>query len=158
MPGLSNRFLQKFLIKKCEHFLGVFSVDQIPPNLWKKSCCFIVNLDESTEPGSHFVAVYIDRQNVLWYFDSYALSPLVFSTHLVSFLSPWIKSGKIKMASPFPIQNFDSLFCGWFSAAFCLFVNVPFHPNHFFSLFDERDLLKNEKIIICMLKNLCKPK
>lgn len=55
------------------NFLGFFSADQIPfhiPNF----CCFIMNTDDISKPGRHWVCV-INRDGSKYYFDSYGLSP-----------------------------------------------------------------------------------
>ena len=158
MSGLSNIFLEEFLVRKCHNFIGVFSVDTAPSNLWKKNCCCIINLSEARHPGTHFIAVYIDKQNVLWYFDSFALPPPIYNFHLMSFLKQWMTSGKIKYVLSHPIQDFDSIFCGWYTAAFCLFVNAfsNYGPQHFHTFFDKVSLRANEKIVCLLIKSLCR--
>ena len=157
--GLSNVFLEKFLSARCSNFIGVYSVDTVPPDLWrrKQRCCSIINLSKANHPGSHFIAIYIDGGNNLWYFDSYALPPPVLNYHLMVFLKQWIERKKMRYVLSRPIQDFDSLFCGWHTAAFCLFVNAhpKYHPRHFHSLFDTLNLRKNEKIVSYLIKNLC---
>ena len=156
--GLSNRFLQAFLSVQCGNFVGVFPVDKVPPRLWKKKkpCCGIINLSEAHLPGSHFIAFFIDKQKVLWYFDSYALPPPLYNVHLISFLKKWIKNNKIKYALSEPIQDFQSLFCGWHVAAFCLFVNAypKLEPRCFVTFFDRINLRKNEKISMYLIQSL----
>ena len=153
--GLTNVFLEKFLLPKCENFIGVYSVDKIPSHLWKKNCCCIINLSKTGHPGSHFIAIYINKQNELWYFDSYALPPPILNTHLMRFLKKWIDQNKIICVPSQQIQDFDSLFCGWYTAAFCLFVNLN-HPMNFDTLFDKKNLRKNEKIVLHLVKSLCR--
>ena len=157
MAGLSNSFLEKFLSTKCNNFVGVYSVDTVPRNLWGKSCCGIINLSKADHPGSHFIAIFINERNELWYFDSFALPPPMLNYHLMRFLKKWIERKKIKYALPRPIQDFDSLFCGWYAAAFCLYVSDPsnFRPHHFHSLFDVSSLRMNEKIVSHLIKSLC---
>ena len=96
MSGLSNHFLENFLLPKCENFIGVYPVDRVPLNLWGRCCSAIINLSEADHPGSHFIAIYIDRDNVLWYFDSFALLPPIYNSHLFDFLKKWIRCGKMK--------------------------------------------------------------
>ncbi len=160
MSGLSNHFLENFLLPKCENFIGVYPVDRVPLNLWGRCCSAIINLSKADHPGSHFIAIYIDRDNVLWYFDSFALLPPIYNSHLFDFLKKWIRCGKIKCVLSRPIQDFDSLFCGWHTAAFCLFVN--FYPNCdpplFHTLFDGNTLRRNERIVSHIVKILSKKK
>ena len=62
-----------FLLSKyCE---GVFPVGMLPTTTTvlneKLPTAFIVNLDPSTLPGSHWVALYFDKDKQCEYFDSY---------------------------------------------------------------------------------------
>jgi hypothetical protein len=56
-----------------KNFRGVFMKDQLPhqPN---KTETGIINLDNSTGPGTHWVAYAIDPRGIV-YFDSYGLAP-----------------------------------------------------------------------------------
>ena len=159
--GLSNRFLQTFLSVQCDNFVGVYPVDKVPPRLWEeKPCCGIINLSEAHLPGSHFVAFFIDKQKVLWYFDSFALPPPIHNVHLILFLKKWMKNKKIKCVLSEPIQDFQSLFCGWHTAAFCLFVNAypKSDPRRFVTFFDSINLRKNEKIVMYLIQSLIRKK
>lgn len=49
-----DRICHKVLDK---NFLGVFAVDEIPIEILDYSHLFIVNLDRSDQPGSHWIAV-----------------------------------------------------------------------------------------------------
>ena len=80
--------------KDAINFIGVYSVDTVPKNLWKKCCCSIINLSEAHETGSHFIAVYINKQNDLWYFDSYALPLPIHNYHLMIFFRKMDKMWK----------------------------------------------------------------
>lgn len=52
-------------------FRGIYPIDLLPSN--KKAGIYIVNLDPSTESGSHWVALETGRKNI--YFDSYGMAP-----------------------------------------------------------------------------------
>ena len=153
--GLSNRFLNRYLKPKCNLFIGVFPVDKCPnPNRLRRPFSLIVNLSEAALPGSHFVAMYVDERNNLWYFDSFAFSPPVYNTHLIIFLAEWIRQSKIIHVTKRPVQSYDSLFCGWFVASFCLFVE-KYPPSNFDSFFDYRNLSSNENNVQHLVKVLC---
>ena len=53
---------------------GVFALDKIP-EITAIPDCFISNLDKEKEPGSHWVAVFIDQDKNGEYFDSYGRMP-----------------------------------------------------------------------------------
>jgi hypothetical protein len=62
-----DQVLQQMLI-------GVFPIDRIPPPT-SVPAAFVVNLDTHTQPGSHWVALFIDRNYKCEFFDSYGLEP-----------------------------------------------------------------------------------
>ena len=156
MACLSNLFLDRFLSPLCKNFIGTFAVDTLPSNLWNTSCCAIVNLSVSTHPGSHFIAFFINKQNYLYYFDSYALPIPAYNHHLINFQKKWVNCGRIRHVLDRSIQAFDSLFCGWYAAAFCMFVNAYANaePRHFCTFFNPSDLRENEKCVKHLVKRL----
>lgn len=51
-------------------FAGVFALDMLPSETEKSA--FVINLDPSDKPGSHWVSVFLDKVNsTAIYFDSY---------------------------------------------------------------------------------------
>ena len=106
MAGLSNLFLERFLFPLCKNFIGTFAVDTLPSNLWNTPCSAIVNLSMSNHPGSHFIAIFINKHNYLCYFDSYALPPPIYNHHLIQFLKKWITSDKIRHVLEPPDSSF----------------------------------------------------
>lgn len=50
-------------------YVGTFSSDRIP-KLKKNQMC-IANLDDSTQPGSHWVALYCNDMNRTYFYDSF---------------------------------------------------------------------------------------
>lgn len=58
-----------------EHFGGVYPSDLLPDIPIHGKNHYIVNLDPSGEPGSHWVALIVNRAATSEYFDSYGLPP-----------------------------------------------------------------------------------
>ena len=76
----SKRIAQ--LTQKCKYlrpvFIGVFARDTLPRKKLSKykSWALIVNLDKRSEPGSHWIAIYIPRMtNYIEYWDSTGRPP-----------------------------------------------------------------------------------
>ena len=85
-----------------ERFCGVFASDKLPkiPRLG----LYVVNLDPSELPGSHWVAIYIHGR-FAEYFDSYGLRPFV--PDILNFLTPFhLNHNSVQ------IQSFHSDICG----------------------------------------------
>ena len=142
MAGLSNLLLIDYIRPRCKNFIGVFSVDTLPSNRLVLPCCLITNLSKSNEKGTHFVAIYISSKNQLFYFDSFGFLPPIWNKPLLHFLKPWLENDQFQIVLYHPIQNFNSLFCGWFCAAFCLVIGNNLMPIKNFIQIFERKLLQ----------------
>ena len=90
-------------------FKGVYALDEIV-HIKQKSfpSAYIFNLDPSYKPGSHWVAVYIDRKGRPEYFDSFGRPP---PREIKDFLNTCAESWKYNHV---PIQEFYSATCGQF--------------------------------------------
>ena len=58
-----------------KHYLGTYPSDMCPKKP-KPSTCFISNTDPHTEPGQHWIAIYVDYKGKVFYFDPYGIPPL----------------------------------------------------------------------------------
>ena len=61
-----------FLMKS---FIGVYARDQIPDIDRHRDVSFIVNKDNSDQPGSHWIAVYYMMNGPIYLYCSFGLSP-----------------------------------------------------------------------------------
>ena len=155
MTGLSNLLLIDYISPRCKNFIGVFSVDNLPSNRIVLPCCLITNLSKSNEKGTHFVAIYISSKNHLFYFDSFGFLPPIWNKPLLHFLKPWLKDNQFQTVLDYPIQEINSLFCGWYSAAFCLIIgNKLMSIKHFIQIFEKKLLLKNDLIVTNIIKEI----
>jgi len=59
---------------------GVFASDKLP-SVVSVPCAIVVNLDPSTKPGSHWVAIHIDANRNADYFDPLGMRPPVGPIH-----------------------------------------------------------------------------
>lgn len=75
LPALYNDEIEDFFDEKTyPNFGGVIAADQISQLPKKLPIGFVMNLDNSDEPGSHWVAIYINSDSVE-YFDSLGQQP-----------------------------------------------------------------------------------
>lgn len=58
---------------KC--FIGVFASDKLP-TVVPRPCCLIVNTDDSSKPGRHWVAIFINKEGYGDFCCSYGMVPL----------------------------------------------------------------------------------
>ena len=99
---LTNFEIQKYYQNEPK-FNGVYSRD----NLQKiKDGAYITNLDEYSDIGTHWVALYIQNNDVT-YFDSFGVEPI--PKEIITFIG----NQNIK-TNIFRIQAYDSIMCGYF--------------------------------------------
>ncbi len=114
---LSTRDIYSCLLGT-KNFLGIFSCDEL------KTCSvttfpvlLIVNLDQSSEPGSHWISIRIGRRYIE-IFDSLGFNPKLwgkFPSDLFQFLFPFRYTHVFKI-SPV-LQPPNTVYCG----AFCIY-------------------------------------
>ena len=77
-----NKILLSNKVKK-DSFIGVFSSDTLPS--YAQTGYYVVNLDTSQQPGSHWIAIKISKSKCKnEYFDSYGLGPP--TVHFIKFM------------------------------------------------------------------------
>ena len=126
--GLSNILLINYIQPRCKNFIRVFSSDDLQSDPLALPCCLIANLSKRNQKGSHFVAMYIDKKNQLYYFDSFGFLLPIWNKCLMKFLRPWLEKNTFESILSHPIQGFRSLLCGWYATAFCLSVGNNLMP------------------------------
>ena len=133
---LSNTFIN-ILLKDFKIFSGVYSKDQIP--LIENNKSLIFNLQNSNEPGSHWVSLSRINNNI-FIFDSFAVG------HIPNNLYKIYKNYNI-ITNIYRIQDINSNLCGLFSVLFCLYkVDSKNKFISFLNLFNSTNFLKNELI------------
>ena len=133
---LSNIFINN-LLKYNKNFIGCFSKDQI--FLIENNKSMIMNLQNSYEPGSHWIALKRVK-NGIFIFDSFGVGYLPIGIFMV------FKSYKV-ITNIYRIQDISSHLCGMFCIFFILYdIKNKNDFIKFLTLFDSTDFLKNELI------------
>ena len=107
---LTNIEIQKYYQNETR-FNGVYSRDNLPKI---KDRVYIINLDEYSDIGTHWIALYIQNNDVT-YFDSFGVE------HIPKEIKTFISNKNIK-ANIFRIQVYDSITCGCFCIGFVEFM------------------------------------
>ena len=90
-------------------FRGVYAIDEIKSiKTVSYPSSFVINLDPSYKPGSHWVAVYFDKNSVGEYFDSLAGYP---PHEVVDFLLSHVKGWQYNRMQ---VQELYTTTCGQF--------------------------------------------
>ena len=130
-------------------FRGVISRDQIV--LIDRLGYYIVNLNDSTQPGSHWVVINVKARGPLEYFDSFGLN----APHEVVELSE--RMGLNYLYNSTQYQDLNSVLCGYW----CLyFVNESRKGKSYYEIvrpFSHTDTQFNERLIVEYFRNLRKP-
>lgn len=125
---------------KNKQFFGAFSRDEVP-NIKARPAGFIVNTDSSSEPGEHWVAIYL-IDGTSEYFDPFGFPPLHHTTQ--KFMQEHCPNGYVYNCKT--IQDYNSTQCG----KFCLFFLKRRMQNqsysHIVNLF-SRDTKCNDAIL-----------
>ena len=127
-------------------FRGVISRDQI--TLIDRLGYYIVNLNDSTQPGSHWVVINVKPANMLIeYFDSFGLN----APHEVVELSE--RMGLNYLYNSTQYQDLNSVLCGYW----CLyFVNESRKGRSYYEIvrpFSHTDTQFNERLIVEYFQN-----
>ena len=85
-------------------FNGVYSRDILPTKI--KDGAYVINLDEYSGIGTHWVTLYVKNNNVT-YSDSFGVE------RIPKEIKAFIKNRNIK-TNVFRIQAYDSIMCGLF--------------------------------------------
>ena len=92
-------------------FQGVYSVDTLPP----RPRLLVCNTDPSTKPGTHWIAIYVDKSGRGEYFDSFGRAPQrEFKDYMNEHCRVWTFNKK-------QLQSVISSFCGFYCCFFCMF-------------------------------------
>jgi len=133
---LTNFEIEKYYEKEPQ-FQGVFSRNSLPTR--SKDGGYVVNLDDLGKPGTHWVAIFIQKKNAV-YFDSFGVEKL--PKEIKRFLHD--KNLNLNL---FRIQEFDSIMCGYFCLGFLDYMFAGKNLLDYTSLFSPNDFKKNDKII-----------
>lgn len=130
---------------------GVYPSDQIP-KVWMKPAALVVNTEDHTKPGSHWIAMFVDKNGKGYYFDSFGRGP-----HIPEHIARLRKNCKHFRWNTKKLQSEDSDVCGQFCIMFIHYLANGFGMHEFNQLFTS-DLKKNDKIAREFYDNLAKKK
>ena len=118
-------------------FNCVFSRDNLPKI---KDGTYIINLDEYSDIGTHWVALHVNNNDTT-YFDSFGLE------HIPKEIKAFINN-KIIKTNIFRIQAYDSIMCGHFCIRFIDFMLAGKTSTEYTSLFSPNNFKKNDDKIL----------
>lgn len=132
-------------------FQGVYASDTLPRSLSQLPALFIVNTDPVSKAGTHWQAIYIDKERRGEFFDSYGLPPFV--PHHIQFMNKMCISYKFNHKD---LQGLDSAVCGQYCVMYLLFKAHGYSMHHFVSKYFSSDCKKNDKLVKKMFNRYSK--
>jgi len=145
MSGLTNKYVEEIGRKILgKIFLGTFPCDFNVQTKNRKVFCLIFNLSKHNTKGSHFVAIYASKTELL-YFDSYGKN--ITNKDIKEFINKNIKYRKL-IVNRKCIQSCSSIFCGFYCLGFLLSQKLNIPLRSFISFFDLNNPNKNDEKII----------
>ena len=133
---LTNFQIQKYYQKKPK-FNGVYSLHNLPKT---KDEAHVINLDEYKSIGSHWIALYVNDNNVT-YFNSFGVE------HVPKEIKKFIGNKNI-ITNIYRIQAYDAIMYGYFCIGFIDFMLRVKILVDYKDLFCPNDYEKNNKIIL----------
>ena len=139
---LTNFEIQKYYQNE-PRFNSVYSRD----NLTKiKDGTYLINLDEYSDIGTHWVALFVQNNNVT-YFDSFGVEHI--SKEIRAFIDRFLSIA----TNIFRIQAYGSIMCGYFCIGFINFMLEGKSLPEYTNLFSPYDFKKNDDIILDYFMN-----
>lgn len=114
---LSNKYTNKI-------YNSVIPIDFLP-RIKIKNALLIINSHESFKPGLHWMALYIDKKENVFFFDS--LAQKIESPFLVNFL----KMYKTVHYNTQQLQHVFSTMCGCYCAVFLYYMSRKYSYDYF---------------------------
>ena len=119
-------------------FIGVYSRDNLPDKI--KDGAYVVNLDEYSDIGTHWIALYVKNKTVI-YFDSFGIE------HISKEVKKFVNNRNI-IVSIFRIQAYDSVMCGYFCIGFIDYMFMGKILTNYTNLFSPNNFKRNDDIIL----------
>ena len=106
---------------------------------------YVINLDEYSDIGTHWVALYLNN-NYVTYFDSFGLE------HIPKEIKKFT-GGKDIIANICGMQAYDSIMCGYFYIRFIDFMFKGKSLTDIINLFSPDDFQRNDNTILNYFMN-----
>ena len=147
---VSNFYINDVL-KNISSFCGTFSCDNIKSgDSSVKLNSYIINLSSKNDLGTHFIALSINHEDKkVFYFDSFGYKCT--NKKILRFIS---KYGYKYRYCNRQIQDPLSVYCGFFCICFVVSTHLSIPFTRIVKLYDEHNLIKNDKICINLIKTL----
>lgn len=128
-------------------FGGVLARDQLPIRAQHRA--YIVNLDKSSEPGSHWVAIVFSNNFPAEYFDSYGMPPIHHD------IKKFLENNSIQWTyNSICLQSYRTAVCGQYCAYYIIQRRLNKSMREILTLFNSTNHLKNDRYVKTYIQNI----
>jgi hypothetical protein len=131
-------------------YAGCFAVDMLPP-VHSLPMALVVNADPSSEPGSHWMALYFTVDGHCEFFDSLGREPWVYGYDFAAYVS--LVPGRVwKSGTRFQpaMSNVCGHYCIYFIACRCRNLSADYVVKQFNCFALDR----NDRLVVSFVRNL----
>ena len=105
-----------------------------------KNGAYVINLDEYSDIGTHWIALYVNNKTAT-YFDSFGIE------HIPKEVKKFIGNRNI-VTNIYRMQNYDSIMCGYFCIGFINYMLMGKSVTDYTNLFSPSNFKRNDVIIL----------
>ena len=107
--------IDRVLRRNCPIYRGVFAADELPEITFdRRPIVIVANTDPKNLPGTHWVCLYFDANDVGEYFDSFGSRPSRdFESYMNCYCEYWTRNER-------QLQSIISKYCGAYCVWFCI--------------------------------------
>ena len=105
-----------------------------------KNGAYVINLDEYSDVGTHWIALYVNIKTAT-YFDSFGIE------HIPKVVKKFIGNRNI-VTNIYKIQNYDSIMCGYFCIGFINYMLMGKSVTDYTNLFSPNNFKRNDDKIL----------
>lgn len=112
--------IQRILIRDQQtsrYFTGVFPSDELPPIC--KDTALIANTDTHDKEGTHWIAMYIQDEETLEFFDSFGFHPSVYVPFISQYAKQFLNIKWNQTTFQSPTSNVCGQYCTYFILKRC---------------------------------------
>ena len=125
-------------------FAGTYAIDKLPKSsINKKKWCCCANLSPSNESGSHWIAIFLDKDDGE-FFCSFGTNPFTFNNY---YLNNFLYYNNVERYNSKCLQNYFSSYCGFYVIAYILVRSRGYTLDNFLDCFESNKNILNDEII-----------